>query len=74
MNAGADIESKTELDTTPLHIASGLNNDTNVMILLSAGANIEAKDCYGTYIYNYLLRCNNNIITIRSYSSCRCSI
>ena len=47
LNAGADIEAKTELSTTPLHIASGLNNTTNVKILLNAGANIEARDCYG---------------------------
>ena len=72
LKAGVDIEARTDLLTTPLHIACGLNNSINAKLLIEAGANVESKDIYGKV--NYLLFNNNDNNNNRSYTSCRCCI
>ncbi len=47
INAGADIEARTEIGTTPLHMAAcGVFNDAVITTLLDAGADIKAQDEY----------------------------
>ena len=47
-NDGIDLESRNEIEFTPLMKACIDNNVNAIKVLLKHGANIEAKDNYGS--------------------------
>ena len=45
LNAGADIEAKDVIERTPLHLATGYNENPDITkALIDAGANLETRD------------------------------